>query len=99
MSEEKYENLSQSVDQIESSNEFEQIELKNNLRLKLESQARRRIILIWLPIVGLVVIFIIWLFANIPNYNKCYEGCIKKSGGVTVQSKDDCEFFCKIKYQ
>lgn len=99
MSEEKYENLSQTVEDIEESNQFKELELKNKLRIKLETEARRKIIFIWVPIIGLVILFILWLFLNIPNYDKCYQKCLKKAGPVTTQSKDDCQFFCKIQYQ
>jgi|GEM_PF-1663797 len=98
MTEQNYTDLSQVVTQIEERNEYKEIELRNELRLKLEAQARKRIIFIWLPIVGFGIIILIWMIANIPDYEGCIKSCLSKTKEITVHSRDDCQFYCNIKF-
>lgn len=90
--------LGSSIAQIEEANELAIIERNNEIRLQFQAEARKRIIMIWLPLISLGLIILGWMLYNVPNYNGCIKSCLKDSETTGVRGNNDCEFYCNIRY-
>jgi hypothetical protein len=90
--------LNSSIAAIEEANELKIIERNNEIRLKFQAEARRRIVFVWLPLIGLFLIILGWFIINAPNYQGCVQDCIGSGDYVGARANESCELYCNLKY-
>lgn len=90
--------LNRSIAQIEEANELKIIERNNEIRLQFQAEARKRIILVWLPLISLSLLVLGWMIFSTPNYEGCVRDCIGNGDYAGARANEGCELYCQLRY-